>query len=95
MEVERFPARPWPSFMGVSLLASVSATRRAPTRPPTAIAAETATAPAPGDSAEAPTTRPRIFGVSLSPRANPTTAALVTWPAVTADCAETPAKLPT
>ena len=51
-------------------------TGRAATMPPAAIASVIATVPAKGVSAEAPTSSPRIFGASFSPRAKPTRLAL-------------------
>jgi hypothetical protein len=76
-EVARFAARPVSGRIRAMSSAIVRVTRRAATMPPSAMAAVTARAPLDAPMAEAPTTSPRILGVSFRPRANETRPALM------------------
>jgi hypothetical protein len=70
--VTRLPLKPWPGVIAVMRWLMVSATLRALSTPPSAIAMATRASPKRGDSACAPSSRATIFGVSLSPRARQT-----------------------
>src|SRR6185312_5940191 len=92
--VVRLAMNPWPALSGVIFLAMVSATLRAPMRPPAAMARPTSGRPMPGLNALAAMRSATILGVSLRPRAKQTAAAETKCNESSRRCADRPTTTP-